>query len=144
MPTGSSTWSVWAERARIGFRILLAVFMTMAGVSHFTRMADFVAIVPPQLPDPVLLVQISGVAEIAGGVGLLVPVLRRAAGIGLVLLYVAVFPANIYMALHEIPLGATPMPTWAYWVRLPLQVVLIAWALWVSRGPKGSASSRVS
>jgi uncharacterized membrane protein len=62
----------------------------------------------------------------------MIPTLRRAAGIGLIALYLAVFPANINMAVNNIALGADPVPTWALWARLPLQVVFIAWAYWVA------------
>jgi uncharacterized membrane protein len=76
---------------------------------------------------------VSGVFEILGGVGLLVPATQRLAAWGLVALYVAVFPANVNMALHRIPLGKMEMPVWALWARLPLQGVLIAWAFWFTR-----------
>lgn len=113
-------------------RVVLAVVMVGAGVKHFTDADLFVAMVPSWLPQPLWLVWISGVAEVAGGLGILVPAVRRAAGLGLIALYVAVFPANVNMALHDLPLGATHVPTWALWARLPLQGVLIAWAWWVA------------
>jgi uncharacterized membrane protein len=119
-------------------RILLAVLMVTAGVLHFAAESIFVQIVPPQLPAPGALVLISGVFEIALGLLLLVPRSRRLAGLGLVALYLAVFPANIYMAIADVHLQN--MPSWfhqpsalALWLRLPLQLGLIAWALWVSR-----------
>ena len=80
-----------------------------------------------------LLVQISGVAEMAGGLGLLLPQTRRAAAWGLVLLFIAVFPANLNMALNHLPLGTRPVPAWALWARLPLQAVFIAWSYWFTR-----------
>jgi uncharacterized membrane protein len=113
-------------------RVVLAVFMVAAGIKHFTDAHTFVVMVPSWLPQPLWLVWISGVAELAGGVGILVPAVRRAAGFGLIALYVAVFPANVNMALHDIPFGGEHMPSWALWTRLPLQAVLIAWAWWVA------------
>lgn len=113
-------------------RWLLAGFMASAGVRHFTHPAPFVQVVPPGLPVPVLLVALSGAAEIAGGVGLLVPAVRRPAAWGLIALFLAVFPANINMALHPRTLGMS-FPPWALWVRLPLQLVLIAWAYHYTR-----------
>ena len=80
------------------------------------------------------LVYVSGFFEALGGAGLLVPRVRRAAAWGLVALYVAVFPANLNMAMNHISLDeAHPIPTPALWIRLPLQLVLIAWAWWFTR-----------
>jgi uncharacterized membrane protein len=80
------------------------------------------------------LVLISGAFEILGGIGLLVPRFRRAAGIGLVALYVAVFPANVNMALHHVSLdGVTTLSPVLLWARLPFQALFIALTLWVSR-----------
>jgi uncharacterized membrane protein len=76
---------------------------------------------------------ISGIAEILGGLGLIVPATRRLAAWGLIALYVAVFPANLNMALNHLPLGTTPVATWLLWARLPLQLVLIVWAYWYTR-----------
>lgn len=120
------------SRLKVALRWLLAIAMVAVGVTHFTSPEGFVKVVPPYLPAPLLLVHLSGVAEIAGGVGILVPRVRRAAGWGLIALYVAVFPANIHMAVNQIPLGDTPAPAWALWLRLPLQIVFIAWAWWVA------------
>ena len=85
--------------------------------------------VPPGFPSRAMLVIVSGVCEIAGGVGLLIPLLRRRAGWGLIALLIAVFPANIYMALHPELFGFAP---WLLWTRLPLQVVIIAWIWFVA------------
>lgn len=98
-----------------------------AGVAHILSPAPYLAIMPPFLPAPLALVLISGIAEIAGGVGVLFTRTRRAAGIGLITLLVAVFPANLYAALHGMHLLATTVPAWLLWLRLPLQVLLIYW-----------------
>jgi len=76
-----------------------------------------------------LVVIISGVAEIAGGIGILIPSARRMAGWGLLALLVAVFPANIYMAAYPERFG---IPAWILWVRLPFQVVFFAWVWFVA------------
>lgn len=69
-----------------------------------------------------------GIAEIAGGIGLLIPQTRSAAAIGIILLLIAVFPANIYMLTSK---GAgMKIKNWFLWLRLPLQLVLLAWAFW--------------
>ncbi|SNC77031.1 Uncharacterized membrane protein [Hymenobacter gelipurpurascens] len=112
-------------------RYPLALLFIGAGITHFTSPEKFVRIVPPYLPAPLLLVYISGVAEIAGGLGLLLPATRRLAGWGLIALLVAVFPANVYMLQAH---GAgLPVPLWALWLRLPLQLVLIAWVWRISK-----------
>jgi uncharacterized membrane protein len=114
-------------------RWLMTILMTFAGVMHFVKPASFVAMVPSQLPAPLLLVQVSGVAEIAGGLGLILPQTRRLAAWGLVALFIAVFPANVNMAVHHLPLDGKPVAPALLWARLPLQLVLIAWAAWYAR-----------
>lgn len=118
---------------KIGLCWLLAGGVIYAGVRHFTNPAPFVSIVPPGLPAPAALVAVSGACEIAGGVGLLVSPLRRAAAWGLIALFVAVFPANVNMAINrDAPnFGFAP---WMLWARLPLQALLIAWA-WLYTRP---------
>lgn len=122
-------------------RPVLALAMTAVGVTHFTSPEGFVKIVPPFLPAPLLLVWVSGVAEIAGGVGLMIPRLRRAAAWGLVALYVAVFPANIHMALHDVQPFAFHVSRAAQWLRLPFQAVFIALAVWLAREPRAAPQS---
>ncbi len=91
---------------------------------------------PPYLPWPGPLVAISGVAEIAGGSGLLVPRTRVLAGWGLIALLVAVFPANLHIALHGWP--GVNLPAWVLWARLPLQIVMVAWVYWAARTSRTS------
>ena len=100
---------------------------------HFIRTEPFVKILPPYIPFPYAAVYVSGVAEIAGGVGLLIGRFRRAAAWGLVALLVAVFPANVYMATDNIQVFETRMAAWALWARLPLQAVLIWLVVWLSK-----------
>lgn len=120
---------------RTGLLVLLAVLMIGAGILHFVAPRGFVRIVPAWLPAPELLVAVSGACELLCGVGLLVPATRPWAAWGLVALLVAVFPANVNMAVHRLPFGRTPVPAWALWARLPLQGVLVAWAwLFTRRG----------
>ncbi len=113
-------------------RLLLTGLFVGSGVLHFADPKPFVAIVPPSLPRPDALVALSGACEIAGGVGLLVPALRRPAGFGLVALLLAVFPANIYMAAADVPAGGVRFPWWAHALRLPFQFVLIAAVAWTA------------
>jgi uncharacterized membrane protein len=112
--------------------ILAAIFVT-AGALHFLVPTPFVQIVPPYLPWPLTLVYVSGAFEILGGCGILVPRLRRAAGWGLIALLIAVFPANLHMALGDVQVRGLGLPAWALWVRLPVQGVLIAWAWWCTK-----------
>jgi uncharacterized membrane protein len=120
-------------------RTVLATIMIGIGTLHFLLPGPFVSIVPAWLPAPYALVIVSGFFEILGGVGLLIPRVRRAASYGLVALYVAVFPANVNMVVH--PELGRGIPEWSLWARLPLQVVLIAWALWVGAEATTSAES---
>lgn len=113
-------------------RYILAAAFVFAGVMHFVKPAPFVAIVPDYLPAKEALVAISGVAEIAGGIGLLIPQVRFAAGLGLCLLLIAVFPANIYMVMNNIPWEGKTVPPALLWGRLPLQLVLLACVWWVA------------
>jgi uncharacterized membrane protein len=134
------------QRRRSIARGLLAIGMVGVGVLHFVNPAPFVRIVPAILPAPYALVLLSGAIEIALGVAVLVPRVRRLAGFGLVALYLAVFPANINMAMNGIQLDpAHPMPAWLAWARLPLQLVLIALALWATSDPAPArAATRAS
>jgi len=112
----------------------IAVLFATAGTAHFVWPGAFVRIVPPYLPAPRTLVYVSGAAELLGAVGVLVPSLRPYAGWGLILLLLAVFPANVHMALH--PADFERVPAWALYLRLPLQFVLIGWIYWaLSLGP---------
>jgi uncharacterized membrane protein len=107
--------------------------MVGAGVAHLAIPNVYLRVMPPYLPYPAALVLLSGLAEIAGGVGLMIPSLRRSAAYGLIALFVAVFPANINMALHPLP----GIPIALLWLRLPLQLPLIYWAYCVGlRHPK--------
>ncbi|MBK8172315.1 MAG: hypothetical protein IPK60_18495 [Sandaracinaceae bacterium] len=116
-------------------RFVGAAALIYIGIKHFVAPEGFMMIMPPWMPAPLLLVQISGFFEIAGALGLLFDKTRRFAGYGLVALFIAVFPANIYSAIYNInPIG--PGPNWVLWARLPFQFVFIAWALWVSRAPR--------
>jgi uncharacterized membrane protein len=114
-------------------RVLLAIFMITAGTLHWVTPAPFVKIVPSFLPYPLALVYISGVFEILGGVGLLVPPVSQAAAWGLIALFIAVFPANINMAVNRIQMDGIPDSDLLRWGRLPFQAILIAWAWWYTK-----------
>jgi len=110
---------------RLG-RVLMAGLYIAAGVGHFVVTRAYVRIMPDYCPAHRELVLVSGAAEIAGGLGLLVPPTRRTAAWGIILLLIAVFPANLWMVQH--PERYPNVPLWISWLRLPLQLALIAWA----------------
>jgi uncharacterized membrane protein len=107
-------------------RTIMAGLFIAAGVLHFVLTPVYVRIMPAYLPAPIVLVQVSGVCEVLGGCGLLIPQTRRLAAWGLVALLIAVMPANVTMAVRHA--DWPNLPEWLLWARLPLQVPLIAWA----------------
>lgn len=116
---------------RAGLRWLLALIYFAAGIIHIRSPGGFVAITPDWVPSPHAVVFWTGVAEIAGAIGLMIPRLRRAAGIGLALYALCVWPANFNHAINDIAIGGNRLP-WAYHgPRLMLQPLIIWWALWV-------------
>lgn len=108
---------------------LLAVFFALAGLNHFLNPGAYHGLMPAYLPWHRDLILISGAAEIAGGLAILVPRLRTPAGWGLILLLLAVFPANLHVALHG--WEGVQIPSWVLWARLPVQGLFIAWVWWV-------------
>jgi|SRR5580700_975293 uncharacterized membrane protein len=119
---------------RLLLRIIAALFFIGAGINHFLKPQFYRQIIPPLFPARSLLVVLSGVCEIAGGAGLLIPPLRRPAAWGLIVLLCAVFPANVYMATSPRLSPARDFPHWLLWARLPLQLVIIAWVWFVGIG----------
>lgn len=112
--------------------MLVAVF-GVAGIGHFVIPEPFERIVPNWIPQPRLMVYVSGVAELAGAIGLLMPAVRTAAGWGLIALLFAVFPANIKMLQLAIAEHASAWYQLALWLRLPLQPLLV-WLVWKAAG----------
>ncbi|MBC7447361.1 MAG: DoxX family protein [Hymenobacteraceae bacterium] len=108
----------------------LALGFVAAGLNHFLTPRPYLAMMPPWVPEPQKVNLVAGAAEIAGGVGLLIPALRRTAGWGLLVLLVAVFPANVQAARHGWP--GMHVPAWALWARLPVQPLLLAVVWWAA------------
>jgi uncharacterized membrane protein len=138
-----SLMTKWASKPSLDWRmiarVLLAVFYLLAGIAHLRSPGGFIAITPAWVPNPAMVVRLTGYAEIAGAIGVMIalppqfPSVRRAAAIGLALYAVCVFPANINHAVNHIPLGATALG-WSYHApRLLLQPVIIWWALWAGQ-----------
>ena len=131
------------QRVKRPLLYVLGPLYVVAGVLHFVVPELYVQIIPPVFPAALALVYLSGLAEIAVGIGLLIPRTRRHAAWATVALLVAIFPANIYMATHGVviegmPGGGDPSAL-VRWGRLPLQGVLILWAYWYTRPPAGTA-----
>lgn len=110
---------------------LFAGLLTITGSLHFIVPEPYAEIVPDRLPAPYALVYVSGVAELLCAAGLAVPRTRRPAAWATALLLVAVFPANVTMALDAD--GRSDLYRWATYARLPLQVPLIIWAVSIAR-----------
>ena len=117
---------------RRGMRWLMAAFYLAAGILHLRSPDAFIPIMPAWVPIPRDVVLATGIAEILGAAGLLVPSLRKAAGIGLALYALCVLPANIRHALEGIAIPSLPSSWWYHGPRLALQPVLIWWALYCS------------
>jgi uncharacterized membrane protein len=124
---GVKRLSSWKETGRIA----LVIMFLFTGTSHFTSMKyDFAAMIPDPLPDGLWVIYLTGVFEIAGAIGLLLPQTRRLAGLCLVLLLVARFSTNVNAALNEISLGGQdPTPLW---LRTPMQLLYIGMVWWTS------------
>ena len=116
-------------------RIAAAVFWVFAGAMHFVIPRSYEAIMPPYVPHRREAVAVSGAAEIAGGLMVLHPRTRSLAGLWLIALLLAVFPANVHMALHPEQIKGLKLPRWALWARLPLQPLMMLWA-WRATHPR--------
>jgi uncharacterized membrane protein len=124
---GVQRLSSWREAGR-GALVIMFLF---TGFSHFSSLKyDFAAMIPEPLPNGLWIIYLSGAFEIAGAVGLLIPRTRRLAGVCLVLLLVAMFPANVNAIINGLPLGGNaPTPLW---VRAPMQLLYIGMVWWTS------------
>ena len=125
---------------RIGLVVVFLWFL-FGGVAHFALTEAEMRIVPPAMPWPRAAVLISGVCELLGAVGILIPVTRRAAGVGLFLLTIAVTPANVYMLQHA---ELFNVPRWVLIARLPFQAALLALILWSTWSAPRRIASRAS
>lgn len=110
-------------------RFFAGPVMVAAGINHFVNPDFYLKIVPSALPAPEALVYLSGVAQVLGALGTMHPRTRRPAGWFLIATLVAIYPANIYMALN--PDRFANIPQWALWARLPLQFLFVYW-VWLA------------
>src|SRR5215217_5893836 len=139
VPVKSQSFNARLIRALVMlFNIGFAAIFVFSGVNHFARPELYLQIMPPFLPLQRELVYLSGLFEILFGVLLLIPRTSRLAAWGLIALLVAVFPANIFMAMN--PELYPELYPFLLWMRLPLQGVLIAWAWAYTRPRRGAAT----
>jgi len=110
--------------------IVFSLFFIIAGSNHFANPDFYVAIMPPYLPFHLKMVYVSGILEILGGITIMVPRYRYFVGWGIILLLLAIFPANIHMALYpELFTEINPIVLYA---RLPIQLLFILWVYWIT------------
>lgn len=126
------------------FRILLGAFFILAGILHFTTPDPYLKMMPPFIPFHLFMVYASGVVEAVGGVMVLIPATRRAGGWLLMLTLLAIFPANVYMAIN----GVQPFPfevsAATAWGRLPIQGLFWAWVWWTCLAKSAPSDSNES
>lgn len=145
MLPGLARFATWRVSAAHGLAVMLVMtagaHFVPPGVTFMPNHADMVAMVPPFVPFPALMVYLTGILELAGAVGLVLPATRRAAGICLALLFVLMLPANIHAALAGVTLaGEAASPLWQ---RIPEQVLYIGVALWTA-GVTGGLPGRTA
>jgi uncharacterized membrane protein len=129
----------WPARMRLG----MAVALVFTGIDHLQTPGRYLPMMPGFVPWPAEVVFLTGLCELAGALGLLVPRLRRAAGLLLALYFVCVFPANIKNALEGLSIAGLPTTQWYYWLRLAFQPLVVWWVLFaagVMRWPRRVAS----
>lgn len=112
-------------------KYVFAFIFISGGLMHFIKPEMYLPMMPNYLPSPLLLIYISGLGELGLGLALLIPRFQRLAAWGLIVLLLCVFPANINMAMH--PEKFPELSELALWIRLPIQIVLIAWAYWYTK-----------
>jgi len=123
--TGAPAFASWSADVRDG----LAVMLLFTGSAHFTPVKeDLIRMTPQWVPRPRAMVFFTGLCELAGAIGLVVPETRRAAGIALILFFIAVLPANIHAARAKVTLRGRPATP--LWLRLPMQILFIVLAWW--------------
>jgi uncharacterized membrane protein len=132
--TGHLFSITWLQQLQNDAMIAAAVMFVLIGIMHLATPRKLTYMIEGWLPYALELVLISGVLEIVFGIGLLVPGLRVYAAWGLILLLIVMFPANIYVAVKQLPApGGLPAKSWYTWSRLAFQPVYIAWVWWCVR-----------
>jgi uncharacterized membrane protein len=132
------------QSSRARMRIALAAMFVFTGATHFAATESMLQMLPDGLPMRLEAVYLSGLAQFAGAVGLLIPGLRRAAGLGLAAMLIAVFPANINVALNNLQIELLPTDPFMQWARLLVQPVLIVLVIWASAPERRSSAVQVA
>ena len=117
-------------------RIATGLTFIFTGTTHFLIPDKYLEMMPPFIPAQLLMIYLSGFFEILGGIGLMISKTKHWAAYGLIALLLAVFPANIYVAVNNVQLGGFMSYSFYQWLRLPMQFVLIWWILWAISKPK--------
>lgn len=126
----------WLRTRRDKAAIAMAAMFLFTGTDHFLNPDRYLVMMPPYVPWSSAMIYVSGFFELLGAAGLLWRTTRRWAAYGLVALLLAVFQANIYVAVKGGTIEGLPSNPLYYWLRLPLQFVFIGWALWCSKVEK--------
>ena len=120
----------YLRRTRSCMKLALAFSMIFFGTDHLLTPERYLPMIESWLPFATLIIAITGICEIAGGLGLLIPKTQRLAGIMLAIYFVAVFPANVHNAVYGLQVQGLPASEWYYWVRLCFQPLAVWWALY--------------
>lgn len=122
---GIPLFASWQTATRFG----LAMMLLFTASAHFTRMKeDLIRMVPPRIPNPRAMVYFTGVCEILGAIGLIIPSLSKLTGLALILFFIALLPANIHAARAGVTLRGKPATP--FWLRVPMQLLFIALTWW--------------
>jgi uncharacterized membrane protein len=119
-----------------------AVLFTLTGTAHFLKTDTMVQFLPPWIPERVLVIQITGLVELFGALGLLFPRYSRFAGVALILFLIAIFPANVYGAMHRVPFGGHQFGGLYLVLRTPVQLFFIGWIYWFAVRRSGPPRNR--
>ena len=126
-----------AARARVG----LSLFFAFTALGHFVRTEEMAAMLPPSVPYRIELIYLTGVFELMGAAGVWVPRLRRLTGLYLILMLVAVLPANVYAALHRVEFGGHGAGPAYLFARVPFQMFVIWWVYFATLRPAESRAT---
>jgi len=132
-----------APTRRDTMRVAAGAAFILASIPHFTSPERYLPMMPPFVPAPAAMIFVSGVAELIGGLGMLIPRTARYASWWLALLLVVIFPANVYVAISGVNAAGLPSSPWYTWSRLPFQILFIWWVLYAGRCRRTSASETV-
>ena len=122
-----------APTRRDRMRVAAGLAFILASIPHFTSPERYLPMMPPFVPAPEAMIVVSGVAELIGGVGMLIPRTARIASWWLALLLLAIFPANVYVAIRGVNAAGLPSSPWYTWSRLPFQALFVWWVLYAGR-----------